>query len=189
MKTYYLYYLIDPDTNVVRYVGITYRPEQRYKEHLTDAKELKTHKDNWINKLLINNKKPIFKIILQTQNKDEILEYEIKHITDNNDLTNSTTGGEYFTFTPDVINKLKEKNKGSNNPCYQRIWTEEEKHNLSLAHLGEKHTTDWNKNIALSAKNRREIVINGITYYSLKEAMRKLKIGFRTIKKLCLESL
>ena len=46
MKTYYLYYLIDPNTNLVRYVGVTYRPKQRYKEHINSAKKEKNHKAN-----------------------------------------------------------------------------------------------------------------------------------------------
>ena len=93
MKTYYLYYLIDPNTNLVRYVGVTYRQKQRYKEHINSAKKEKNHKANWINSLLRNNQKPVFKIIFETQDKNEILEYEIKHITDNQNLTNSTSGG------------------------------------------------------------------------------------------------
>jgi predicted GIY-YIG superfamily endonuclease len=183
VKIYYLYYLIDPNTNIVRYVGITYRPKQRYSEHINSAKKLKNHKANWINLLLLNNQKPIFKIIVESQNKEEIIKYEISHIENNNNLTNSTTGGEYFTFTPDIINKLKEKNKGSNNPCYQRVWTNEEKYNLSLAHLGEKHNNDWNKNICLSQSNRREVNINNIIYPSISNAAKTLKINYRTARK------
>lgn len=179
MRTYYLYYLIDPNTNLVRYIGITYRPKQRYKEHINDAKKLKNHKANWINSLLIKNQKPIFKIVCETQDKNEILKHEIKHITNNQNLTNSTSGGEYFTFTPDIIKKMCERNNGSNNPCYKRIWTEEEKRNLSLVHQGEKHTFEWNKNLRLSAKNRKEVIINGIKYDSIKEAMGILHISFK----------
>ena len=188
MKTYYLYYLIDPNTNLVRYVGVTYRPKQRYKEHINSAKKEKNHKANWINSLLRNNQKPVFKIIFETQDKNEILEYEIKHITDNQNLTNSTSGGEYFNFTPEVIEKLKERNKGANNPCYQRVWTDEEKHNLSLAHLGEKHTIDWNKNLCLAQDNRKEVTINGVIYPSISNAAKTLKINYRNALKFVTKS-
>ena len=175
MKTYYLYHLIDPNTNIVRYIGITYRPKIRYAEHLNGAKKLKTHKDRWIMKLLNNNQKPIFKIISETQDINEIFEREIKTIANIQDLTNSTTGGEYFMFTLGVINKLKEKRKHQ----LKHIWTPEEKHNLSLAHLGILKNENWKKNIGLGAKTRQEVTINGITYSSIKEVMRKLKVGFK----------
>lgn len=178
MKTYYLYHLIDPNTNLVRYVGITCRPKQRYKEHVNSAKKLRNHKANWINTLTQNTQKPIFKIVAESQDKEEIIKYEIQSILEIQNLTNSTTGGEYFTFTTDVIIKLRERNKGSNNPCYQRIWTDEEKQNLSIVHQGEKHSDDWNKNIGLGA-HRKEVIINGITYTSIKDVMRKLNVGFK----------
>lgn len=175
MKTYYLYYLLDPNTDIVRYVGITYRPKTRFNEHLNKAKKLKTHKDKWIMKLLNNNQKPIFKIVSETQDIYEIFEREINAIANVRDLTNSTTGGEYFTFTSEVINKLKEKRQ--NQPIH--IWTQEEKNKLSLAHLGVPKNEAWKKNIGLGAKYRQEVIINGVTYSSIKEVMRELKVGFK----------
>jgi hypothetical protein len=183
MKTYYLYYLIDPNTNEVRYIGITYRPTKRFNEHLLKAKNFKTHKDKWIMKLLDNNQKPIFKIVFESINKNEILEYEITHIANHKNLTNSTSGGDYFTFTPEVISKLKDINKGENNPCYKRVWSDKERQNLSTIHKGVKKNVNWRKNIGMSMKNRKEVTIDGITYYSLEEAMRVLKISSRKVHK------
>lgn len=58
-----IYVLKDPNTNEVRYVGKTNNPEQRFKAHNNKARDLNTHKRNWINKLREENKKPIFEII------------------------------------------------------------------------------------------------------------------------------
>jgi len=183
MKIYYLYYLIDPNTNLVRYIGITYRPKQRYKEHLNSAEKLKNYKANWINSLLKNNQKPIFRIIAESQDKEEIIKHEINHIKSNTGLTNSTTGGEYFTFTPEVIEKLKERNKGVNNPCYQRVWSDEEKQKLSAARKKVVLTDAWKLNIGLNMPKRNEVTINGIKYISVSDARRKLKMGYNTVMK------
>lgn len=166
MKTYYLYYLIDPNTNEVRYVGITYRPKRRLTEHLYLSKKIKSHKDKWINKLLSNGQKPIFKIMLETESKDEILQYEISNISKLTNLTNLTTGGEYTTFTQNVIERFKKQNKGKNNPCYNKKWNENEITNLRL-----------------SKKNRKEVIINGIKYDSINQASQILHIRFYNARK------
>jgi hypothetical protein len=188
MKTYYLYYLIDPNTNEVRYIGITYRPVKRYKEHLYYAIKAKTHKDKWILMLLNNNQKPILKIIYITNNRDEILEHEITHIANHKNLTNSTTGGDYFTFSLDTIEKLSNRNKGANNPCYKRVWTTEEKQKLTAMRKGRKLDTNWRKSIGKNMPNRKEIIINGITYYSHEEAMRVLKLNHRQLHRIILNN-
>ena len=65
MKKYYGYHLIDPNTNEVRYIGITYRPDKRFNEHIQSAKRKKSHRDNWILKLINNNQLPTFKIVYE----------------------------------------------------------------------------------------------------------------------------
>jgi predicted GIY-YIG superfamily endonuclease len=183
MKTYYLYYLIDPNSNEVRYVGITYRPKKRLNEHIYESLKLKTHKDKWINKLLNNGQKPIFKIVLETNNKDEILQHEINNISELTNLTNSTSGGEYFTFTPDVINKIKEKNRGSNNPNYGKKWNEEQRNKQSLKYQHRAIDENWKNNLSKSCKNKKQIIINGITYPSISNAAKKLGISWDMAKK------
>lgn len=184
MKTYYLYHLIDPNDNVVRYVGISYQPKRRYAEHLNGSKKLKTHKDCWIAKLLNDNQKPIMLIILETQDKEEIFKFEIEHIAKYDNLTNLTNGGEYYTYKQEVIDKIKERYRNGNHPSLNRIVGAEERMRLSLAHKNIPHTESWKRNIGLSSKIRKEVTINGITYSSIKEAMRKLKLGYKSIIKL-----
>lgn len=58
------YVLKDPTTLEIRYVGQTVNPENRFRNHLYEARKNKrTHKDLWILKLLRGNKKPIMEII------------------------------------------------------------------------------------------------------------------------------
>lgn len=175
--------MIDPDTNIVRYIGVSYHPNRRLSEHIRISSKLKTHKDRWIHNLLIKNKKPIMKIIQETSSKEEVLKYEIEHIAMYENLTNSTSGGDYFTFTPEIIEKLKRINSGNNNPCYKRVWSEDEKQQLSLMRKRRVLNKNWRKNIGLSAPRRQEVIINGVPYSSIKEAMRVLKIGFRKAQK------
>lgn len=62
MKTK-IYVLKCPDTKEVRYVGKSNNPEQRLKAHNNKARDIGTYKRNWINKLRVDGKKPIFEII------------------------------------------------------------------------------------------------------------------------------
>lgn len=181
---YYLYYLIDPITNKVRYIGITNNPERRLKEHIRDSKRKNSHKDNWIKKLIKFNLLPIQKVVLENESKDFIIQKEIDSIKEYTDLTNSTSGGEYFTFDQKVIEKLKEKNKGKNNPCYGKKWTEQEKELLRKQRKGRKLNKNWKDNIGKSAKNRIPVIINNIEYDSIRKAAKALHVRTTKIKNL-----
>ena len=49
MKYTYIYILIDPFTNQIRYVGKANNPKERYKNHKNRCRDKNTHKRNWIN--------------------------------------------------------------------------------------------------------------------------------------------
>jgi hypothetical protein len=184
MRTYYLYYLIDPNNDTIRYVGVTFRPKLRYQEHLNCACKLKSHKDRWINNLLKNNQKPIFKIVSEASTKEEILNREIESIKELQNLTNSTTGGEYFHYTPDVINKIKKNNKGINNPNYGNTWNDEQKKKQAEKYKNRRLTDEWKNNISKSCKHKVVVIINGVTYSSITDAAKFLGIGWDKAKKL-----
>lgn len=60
----YIYALIDPRTDHIRYIGKTNNPEIRLKNHLKSFQlSYKTKKNSWIKSLLKNNLKPTFEII------------------------------------------------------------------------------------------------------------------------------
>lgn len=62
MKTYcsigYLYQLLDPETKEIRYIGQTQNPKRRYRQHITEVANNKTHKINWIFSLNSKGLKP-----------------------------------------------------------------------------------------------------------------------------------
>ena len=151
----YIYKLIDPRNNKIRYVGKTINIKRRYKQHLYEKD--KSHKSLWVQSLRNQKLKPIIEI-LENCNYDNWKEREIYWIKQFDNLTNLQEGGgsDYVKTTPDET-KLK----------------------LSLAHLGVLKDDEWKKNIGLGAKYRKEVTINGIVYSSIRETMRKLKIGFK----------
>jgi hypothetical protein len=75
-----IYILIDPDTNKIRYVGMTKLSlKHRLSLHLTEKKKI-THKSHWINSLKDNNKKPKIFQIDSSSNLEELATKEINWI-------------------------------------------------------------------------------------------------------------
>lgn len=96
-KKTFIYILIDPRTNQVRYVGKTDNLRKRYNHHL--IYNGKSHKTSWIKNLKSDNQKPIMEVV------DEVLlvdwkfweRYWISQFkTWGFDLVNNTDGGEGF---------------------------------------------------------------------------------------------
>ena len=117
-KKYKAYVLIDPTTNIPRYVGITQRTlRERFSGHMSDIynrPELNPHKTNWFKKLLKGGKIPQIKQIAEFDNEEDMKQFEIYYIAKYKDiykLLNQTIGGDHVGFrthTRDVI--LKRKN-------------------------------------------------------------------------------
>ena len=108
-----LYWLIDPVTKIVRYVGMTTKgKKKRYADHIYTAKRgLSTiHVNRWIKKLLNNGHTPILMIVGAFSNIEELLakeKYWIKRLRDEGfPLTNSTEGGDYNSPTEDIREKI-----------------------------------------------------------------------------------
>ncbi len=95
MKTACIYSLIDPRTNIDRYIGCTIiKPTLRYNQHLREKK--RTRKCTWIKSLKNKNLKPIFNII-DIVPKEEVYFWEMHYISLykswNFELLNATNGG------------------------------------------------------------------------------------------------
>jgi group I intron endonuclease len=94
---YTIYKLIDPITNEIRYVGLTFNTlKQRLKSHCSEKS--KSHKSNWIQKLRSIGVKPIIESIeIDILSYNEVCEREIYWIdklkSEGNPLTNMATGG------------------------------------------------------------------------------------------------
>ena len=75
-----IYILIDPNTNKIRYVGMTKLSlEHRLSLHLREKLKI-THKSYWINSLKKDNKKPIIQLIDNSDNLEELANKEINWI-------------------------------------------------------------------------------------------------------------
>jgi len=51
-RPWFIYALKDPSNGDVRYVGISYDPSRRLRQHISAAPQAKAHKDKWINSLI-----------------------------------------------------------------------------------------------------------------------------------------
>lgn len=101
MKYTYIYILSDPTDNMIRYVGKTNNPQQRYKAHTNKCRDKNTHKRNWINTLRDKGLKPNFFIIDKVDVKEWKYweKYYITLFTSlGAKLTNKTDGGDGLTF-------------------------------------------------------------------------------------------
>lgn len=128
MKSYKLYYLTsEMDEMNPRYVGYTtLEIEERLSHHINEAKyeKCKSHKVNWISKILSLGYKPIIIEIEKTDTLENALLLERNYIEEYNKLyklNNSTNGGEVSkVFVDDVrdriSNTLKEYYKNN------KIW-------------------------------------------------------------------
>ena len=100
MKTF-IYILIDPITDKVRYVGKSNNPYKRFECHLS-KNNIKSHKTNWIQSLLKKDIKPILCIIDEVD-INEWKFWEVYWISQFKNwgfnLTNSTKGGDGCTFS------------------------------------------------------------------------------------------
>jgi len=101
MKTTYIYTLTDPTNNMIRYVGKTNNPKQRYSAHLNGARKHQAHKKNWIEKLKKEGLKPIFEIVDEVLIEDWVFweKWWISLIKSwGYSLVNYTSGGDGCSF-------------------------------------------------------------------------------------------
>jgi hypothetical protein len=120
-KTTFIYALIDPSTNEVRYVGKSKDPETRLIEHCKNKQNIRSHKTHWIDDLKKRNLIPKLKIIEECDDliweKREIYWIEFyKKI--GLVLTNSTSGGEGGAVDTETRKRISEKCK--------LLWQDEE---------------------------------------------------------------
>jgi group I intron endonuclease len=94
---YTIYSLIDPETNEIRYIGLTFNDlKQRLKSHCSEKSN--SHKSNWIQSLKQKGLKPIIESIEDNiLSYDEVCKREIfyidKYKSEGHRLTNMSSGG------------------------------------------------------------------------------------------------
>jgi group I intron endonuclease len=152
MKTY-IYILIDPETNQVRYIGKTKSLKRRYNQHISECSKLKSHKNNWLLSLKNKNLKPEMVVIDETD-KDDWISLEQWYIqlyrSWGYKLTNLTAGGEgVYGHSPsqETREKMSRANKG-------RVVSEETKRKLSVTIKGRKMSDETKRKVSEAAKKR-----------------------------------
>jgi len=99
MALVFIYTLAEPDSSVVRYIGQTKNPKNRFYRHIYDAKNdgRKNKRCSWIKSLLNKNQRPIMEIIDEVDIKEWIFweQYWICQFKAwGFNLVNETIGGE-----------------------------------------------------------------------------------------------
>ncbi len=105
----YIYALIDPTNDEVRYIGKSIEPMKRLREHICSNDN--TYRGKWVKSLIKENYKPKMKI-LKICPLSEFVEHETYYISqyDFDRLTNSDRGGQgNIDRRRDVIDKSIEK--------------------------------------------------------------------------------
>ena len=104
-KQFKAYVLIDPNTNIPRYVGITSKSiKVRFAGHMKDIyqrPELNPHKTAWFKKLMQGGQLPEIKQIAEFDNEADMKQFEkdyIKKYKEQYNLINQTPGGDYVGF-------------------------------------------------------------------------------------------
>lgn len=101
MENTFIYALLDPRDNQIRYIGKANKPKERYINHYNSARDKGTHKRNWINSIRKDGFRPEM-IVLDEAPKDDWQYWEVFYIslfkTWGFKLLNYTDGGDGSTF-------------------------------------------------------------------------------------------
>lgn len=117
-KIAYIYALIDPRDNEIRYIGKTVSPKYRLSGHISESKKYTHYRAMWINSLLKENLKPIMRI-LKICPLSDFTKYESHYISlyRNKKLTNSDDTGQGNTGRKrEIVERASKKNS---KPVYQ----------------------------------------------------------------------
>ncbi len=162
MSKVYIYGLVDPRTEQIRYVGQTKDIKRRLRNHLNDAKRgVKSHKHSWIRKLLAEKIKPKTTVIekCNSRNADEREEYWIAYYRETEaGLTNQTDGGygaRGYERTEEEKKIISERMKGNKHGLGNKH-TEEYKRESSERQKGRVFTEEHKENLSKAMKESVE---------------------------------
>jgi hypothetical protein len=149
-----IYILIDPETLLVRYVGITTKTlYSRLSGHLRD-KRGKSHKINWVQSLVEKKLNPIIEQIDEVDYLDwEFWEsyWICQFKTWGFDLTNGTLGGiGNYSFSKETRQKLRESKLGDKNPAKKL----EVRQKISIGNRRQKHSEESRGKISEALRKR-----------------------------------
>lgn len=153
----YIYALVDPRNNAIRYIGKSDKPKRRLETHLIPYNlRNKTHKNAWINQLLKLGLKPKLETLDWVPTSEWPAE-EKKWIARFRNLpgpklTNSTDGGDGlvgFTHSEETKKRLSESNRG-------RIHSPESIEKIRASLKGRVRTAKHCENLSIGQKKRAE---------------------------------
>lgn len=136
----FIYGLIDPRNQQLRYIGKVDNPKKRLHCHINGRFKTDSYKNHWLKNLCHDSKPEL--IILE---KISILEWEdaekwwiayCKFLGVS--LTNGTDGGDGVLPTPETRRKMSEAQTGEKHSMYGKRHTDETKRKMSNSHKGEK---------------------------------------------------
>lgn len=150
MGAVYLYGLVDPRTDLLRYVGKTYSPKQRLKQHLKDGRlrPNRCHRSGWVRSLLNAGVEPEM-VILEEVAADAWRKAEtfwigyLRYI--GCDLVNSTGGGRGLdSFTAESRARMSASHTGkptgkAGRPAPLALWVPRLKDFILTAPDGTEH--------------------------------------------------
>jgi len=184
----FIYALIDPISNEIRYIGKSMNPLKRLTQHLCQVKNnTKTHKRAWLKSLLDKGLKPNIKILeVTSKNNWEFVEKSlIKFYNNKITLLNLTPGGEGVPKGTIPWNKglkgVSKRNKGSFVKGEHRSSATEIKNNQRLSPKTEFKCGQIPFNrVAISKYTLDEKFIKD--YPSYKEAAKSVGVTYTSIR-------
>lgn len=166
---YTIYKLIDPISNEIRYIGLTFNDlKQRLKSHCYERS--KSHKSNWINQLKSKGLKPLIESIEgDISSYDDVCEREIywidKYKSEGHPLTNMASGG----------NKNKKMSEESRKRMSDSQIDRYKTYKLVLSNNVKKIMSDKTKKRFESEYEREKLRISNKRYEDSKTEDQKLK--------------
>lgn len=133
-----IYYIEDPITNEIRYVGQTIKTlHQRLKGHIYEARRSKkyninkTYKNNWLNDLISKGYENKIKLTLieecQFSEMDKREIFWINWYKESCGLTNTSSGGIKQIMTDEIKKKISIANSGEKNGMYGKRFKKNKK--------------------------------------------------------------
>jgi group I intron endonuclease len=208
---YTIYKLIDPITNEIRYIGLTFNDlKQRLKSHCSEKS--KSHKSNWVQSLKKQGLKPVIESIEDNiLSYDEVCEREIfyinKYKSEGHRLTNMASGGNKNKKMSDETRK--KMSDSAKNRSFKLVLSDDTK--ILISEKAKKRFESESEREKLRISNKRyedskteEQKINDILiqdtksviqydknmnfiseYLSIRDAERKTNINRSNISKCC----
>jgi group I intron endonuclease len=146
----YIYGLVDPRTDEIRYIGQTLDLDRRFKEHVGGRVVKNTPKHNWIKQLMGLDLLPEI-VVLEECDKDMLDEREAFWIRNIPNLKNLRPGGSSYEGHSKEIRERISKS-GENHPNYGKSLSEEVRRKISKTLTGRPPHENTIKGLTKSAQ-------------------------------------